>query len=610
MRGRAAATGPARRRRWRVLLAGAAGAAALGATTHPAGASGGVPAEVASLAPALVPASGGSITVDVPAVPTTLNVHTVAGDTPAGREIGALIWPQIYTTSLVLTPQLDSAFVSSVEVVDAPPKGPQTVVYQIDPRAVWSDGVPITAQDFVYAWQVQRGGATDVDGRPDSVAASIGYRDIASVTGSADGRTVTVRFATPFADWGSLFDDLLPAHVAAVAGWNGGFGPGDVSRLVSGGPFRVTSWVPGVRIVLERNPLWWGPAPKLQQIVVQAVPGASGVVAGLLGRQVQAAWFGGFGPQQLAQVSSVPWLESQSHLGTTMLQLAFDTRTGPLAAPSVRQGIAHLIDRSALVGAVAGPLNRFVGVDDNHLRANAWPDYTANGAGYGRVDRVAAAKLLAAGGIIADAQGTWSSGGHPMVLRLAWAEDDPWSAAVGPAIAAQLVSGGFDVAQEPVTAAQLAQAILPSGNFDLAVVPVPGQLYLARMAQLFSTSPAVTGSGGVDWTGFDDPRVDQLLLQAAQQLNLAQEAATYQQVDQLLWQDMPTLPLFAEPTLVVNDVTLANVEDNAGPAGALWACDTWARLVPATPSRSAAAAPAAGRQVASRDAGGRSGAAR
>ncbi len=34
---------------------------------------------------------------------------------------------------------------------------PETIVYTLNPKAVWSDGVPITAADFEYAWELQRG---------------------------------------------------------------------------------------------------------------------------------------------------------------------------------------------------------------------------------------------------------------------------------------------------------------------------------------------------------------------------------------------------------------------------------------------------------------------
>ena len=62
---------------------------------------------------------------------------------------------------------------------------------------MWSDGVPVTADDFIYAWQSQRGDGVDVDGRPDQVASTLGYRDVASVVPSNDGKTVTVTFSTP-----------------------------------------------------------------------------------------------------------------------------------------------------------------------------------------------------------------------------------------------------------------------------------------------------------------------------------------------------------------------------------------------------------------------------
>ena len=45
-----------------------------------------------------------------------------------------------------------------------------------------------------------------------------GYRDIASVTGSNGGHTVTVKFKKTFADWQVLFDNLVPAHVMEKVG--------------------------------------------------------------------------------------------------------------------------------------------------------------------------------------------------------------------------------------------------------------------------------------------------------------------------------------------------------------------------------------------------------
>ncbi|MHB8330486.1 MAG: hypothetical protein ACYDD6_12840, partial [Acidimicrobiales bacterium] len=97
----------------------------------------------------------------VASVPTTLNDHTVAGDTAATRALASLIWAQVFQVAPGVNPRLDTTVVQSAEVVSV---DPQTVVYQIDPRAVWSDGTPVSAQDFTYAWLSEAGAGQDVDG--------------------------------------------------------------------------------------------------------------------------------------------------------------------------------------------------------------------------------------------------------------------------------------------------------------------------------------------------------------------------------------------------------------------------------------------------------------
>ena len=52
-------------------------------------------------------------------------------------------------------PSNGSLLTSATEVSSSP----QTVVYHINPLAVWSNGVPITYRDFVYNWEAQSGRA-------------------------------------------------------------------------------------------------------------------------------------------------------------------------------------------------------------------------------------------------------------------------------------------------------------------------------------------------------------------------------------------------------------------------------------------------------------------
>ena len=525
----------------------------------------------------LVPGTGGSATVAVDSVPATLNDHTAAGNTAATRAVASMMWGQVFQVAPDTTPKLDTNMVQSAEVVSVKP---QTVVYQIDPRAVWSDGTPVTAQDFVYAWLSQAGAGRDIDGSVDSVASSAGYRDIASVVGSNGGKTVTVVFQTPFADWTSLFDDLLPAHVAERVGWNHGFDRFDPAVLVSAGPFLVTSWTPGQQITFGRNPRWWGAPANLDRIVVQAVPGAPAMAQALRSGAAQVAYPAGFDSSYLAQISSSPQLQSSSSLGTTSLQLVFNVRHAPLDVSEVRQGIAHAIDRASLVSTLVQPLAPLVWEDNDHLFANTEPWYADDAGGYAQPDPAAAARLLASGGLVPDTRGTWTEHGVPLTLDFRWAADDPWSASVAPALVAQLVDAGFDVTSTPLTMASLLDSVLPSGAFDLALAPLETSAFPSSMAGVFGSPPAAGTGGARNWSGFDDPHVDALFTQAAQELAADQDRQLYRQIDMALWAAMPTVPLFAEPTVLASSISLDSVRDDPGGLGPLWEVGRWALLVP------------------------------
>ncbi len=532
---------------------------------------------------ALVPRAGGTVTVAVDSVPATLNDHTPAGDTAMTRALSSMVWAQVFQVAPGVTPKLDTDVVQSAEVVNV---DPQTVVYQIDRRAVWSDGIPVSAQDFVYAWLSQAGPGRDVDGSLDSVASTAGYRDIASVTGSNGGQTVTVVFQTPFADWTSLFADLLPAHVAERVGWNHGFDRYAPAALLSAGPFMVTSWTPGRQIVLGRNPHWWGAPAVLDGVVLQAVPGAKAMADALRSGAAQVAYPSAFDARFEAEVSSAPALESSTSLGTTSLQLVFNVHHAPLDVAEVRQGIAHAIDRASLVTSFIQPVAPLVWEDNDHLFANSERWYVDDAHGYVEHDPAAAARLLVTGGLVADAEGAWTWRGVPAALRFVWASDDPWSAAVAPAVAAQLVTAGFEVSSVPTSAANLLGTVLPSAAFDVALAPFSTGAYPSTMAGFFGSAPDGPLSVASDWSGFDDPRIDMLFVRAAQELAADQDQQLYQQIDASLWEAMPTLPLFVEPTVLTWSISLTSVRDDPGGLGPMWGVGRWAELLPA-PRKSA-----------------------
>ncbi len=123
----------------------------------------------------------------------------------------------------------------------------------------FSDGQPLDADDVVFSFQVY------LDEKIDSP-----QRDLLVVGGKpisvekVDQYTVRFEMAQPYAAAERLFDGIaiLPRHLleSVYRGgsfsdtWNVAMPPSQFAGL---GPFRLKEYVPGQRIVLERNPYYW-----------------------------------------------------------------------------------------------------------------------------------------------------------------------------------------------------------------------------------------------------------------------------------------------------------------------------------------------------------------
>ena len=338
--------------------------------------------------------TGGTLTVGIDVAPTGCNPDVAAGDTWADRFVLAPVLPSAWQVNGKDQPAYDSSVIGAAELHSTTP---QTVVYTINPKAVWSDGKPITAADFIYTWRAQRGaggplgvatpsgsngatttsptagaaamtplpasavtaaatstptpaaptpgpvGPTTLPGATGTTGTLMGYRQIKSVTGSNHGRTVTVVFSTPYADWQALFDDLLPAHVLDKTGWTPACSTVTPSIDLSGGPYLISKVVPGKEVVLSHNPRWWEQRPNLDRIVIETASSPGQLASWLASGKIQVALPSSFDQQFLERVASSPRLQSQTSQSTTFLQLEFST-TGPdTAFLPVRQAIAQQV---------------------------------------------------------------------------------------------------------------------------------------------------------------------------------------------------------------------------------------------------------------------------
>ncbi|MFK4183094.1 ABC transporter substrate-binding protein [Streptomyces sparsogenes] len=208
-------------------------------------------------------AGTGTLRWALDAAPGTFNAFQNNADSGTQRIAGAVL-PSLFTLDGRGRPQRDADYLEAADVVDREPK--QVVRYKLNPKAVWTDGRPIGAEDFTAQWKALRG----TDGAY-WTARNAGYDRIAKVEPGDGAHEVEVTFAKPYADWRSLFTPLYPKSVMGdPAAFNDGRRRG---LAVSAGPFMMRRTTGGTKsVTLVRNPRWWGDRARLDKLVFKAVP--------------------------------------------------------------------------------------------------------------------------------------------------------------------------------------------------------------------------------------------------------------------------------------------------------------------------------------------------
>src|SRR5262249_45038737 len=121
--------------------------------------------------------AGGTLTMALEKTIPNFNVWDGSGNTYETGQVMSGLLPSVFIINPDGTLSLNTSLMVSADVAN---QSPFTVVYKIQPSAVWSDGAAINADDFVYAYKIRNG--TDCKACP--VSGTTGYSQVGSVTGS------------------------------------------------------------------------------------------------------------------------------------------------------------------------------------------------------------------------------------------------------------------------------------------------------------------------------------------------------------------------------------------------------------------------------------------
>lgn len=150
----------------------------------------------------------------------------------------------------------------------------------------WSDGEPLTADDVVFTYDTLFNPAILTNSRD---GFRIGTQGLLPEVSKVDDRRVRFTLPEPFAPMlGNTALEIIPAHILRPMVENldtqgkplflSTWGTDTPARqIVGNGPYQLAQYVPGERVIFERNPYYWqedaqgNPKPYIEQVIWQIV---------------------------------------------------------------------------------------------------------------------------------------------------------------------------------------------------------------------------------------------------------------------------------------------------------------------------------------------------
>ena len=324
---------------------------------------------------ALVSACDSGALTQGPKLAKDQTLRVLLEDQPASLDPGQTQYP--YETAVLRvisepllkpSPDLGGTELAAAQSYDTT-NGGSVYVFHLRTNGKYSDGTPVKAQDFVYAWQRlidprlaspeatffagailngERVSVMDPQRDGAQIDAALGTLGLKAV----DDHTFQVTLSQP--DPAFMWLAAMPAAAPVredIVKKNGDKWSTSPDTLITNGPFKVSDMAPNDHITVVPNPNYWGPKPTLKTISFQVVnDGAaalrkyrSGELDEISVQPAQAAAVAG-------DASLKPNLVKTPDL--TVFWIVFRVNTSPMNNPKLRLAIAQAIDRDAFVAKI------------------------------------------------------------------------------------------------------------------------------------------------------------------------------------------------------------------------------------------------------------------
>jgi peptide/nickel transport system substrate-binding protein len=456
------------------------------------------------------------------------------------------------------------------------------VTFTLQSGLAWSDGVPLTADDSVFSFELATDPATPSD--KTIVERTAQYRAMDAQTVVWDGipgfldHFYYLNFWHPLPRhaWGDLSaSELLTAGISTrqPLGW---------------GPFVIHEWVPGSHITVVRNPTYFrvpGGLPRLDEVVFRFIPDPIVLSGELTAGRCDIVTHDAADAVRSALPDLPTQIQTLSVRAARWELLAFGIspnadheRPDFFEDVRVRQGIAQCIDRQAIAEQLVGASGRVL---DSYIPSEH-PLYAGGALTAWAYDPAAGQALLAgAGWYDEDGDGVREAHGIPGVVdgepfQVAYhTTDDPLRMQMAQLVQTYLAACGIQVALEMVSPETLfasgPEGVLFGRRFDLAQFSWRATPTSSCGLFLSGQMPGAGRWDGPNVTGFLDDEYDMACLSALEaQPGSEQYTAGHVEAQRIFSARLPVLPLFQRSKTTLARETVIGLVPNPTQTSELW----------------------------------------
>jgi peptide/nickel transport system substrate-binding protein len=455
-------------------------------------------------------------------------------------------------------------------------KDGMTVTIHLRHDLKWSDGQPLTSDDYIYAMNVL------LD--PNTAAAStFGYDQ--GTYSAPDQYTVKVQYKEPFASYLAYLPFPLPKHAWSSIANKDLSTTQDVNLTpkVTSGPFMLSDFAADQSVTLVPNPNFVSTSlhpTVLDKAVFKVFSSKDALIAGYQAGETDHAE--DFTNADIKKLTGLPGLQVTSNIAYEHID--FNLQTPVLQDLNVRKAIEQGIDRCQIIQTVLSADCAQLGVD-TVLPAPS-PEFDPSIKAYPFNKDQAIADLKASGWDCSAAPSPCKKADGTVfpTLNLTTTSGNQQRADVTQIVKQDLAAIGIPINLDgqyyPASVYFTDYShggILATGKYDLSLFAYVFGLDTGGDLSEFASSeiPTDQSPSGGNFSRVNDPQVDQALTDGGKELDPAKRHTIYVNLLKHIIEQVYTIPMYLRPNVTLTSTNIANYFPNPTSAGNEWNIADW-----------------------------------